>query len=136
MAGGNKRVVVNQRERAVSNDALRFQSLLQSSWAELLSFLIDGATSEEQACGVSVRGTTTTSPLRAHVINGLLFQPQIGSPDAVVSAGCWTILGAMKAMPAGRRYVAGMGPWSTPSGRNQRTARLSPPPPSFCKAMT
>jgi hypothetical protein len=87
MAGGNKRVVINQRERVVSADGARFQSLLQQSWAELLSFLLDGESDEQQAGGVATRGTTNATPLRAHVANGLLFRPMIGSVDASVDEG-------------------------------------------------
>ena len=54
--------------------------------------------------------------------------------STVTGTGWSEIRGASGFNPQATKASSGIGPSSTPSGRTHRTARLSPPPSSFCRA--
>ena len=84
---GNKRELVNPRERAVSTDINRLQAFAAADMAELFRQWLEPVGYEPSARGASIYTTTTTAPLRAVIFGGLLVRPQLGSVNTLVDAG-------------------------------------------------
>lgn len=87
MSGGPKVIIVNPSERVASGDPNRMQAFANASLAELLRRIFDATSTEDTAAGAINLGAATTSPLRAEIINGLLFKPEISSVDCSVLPG-------------------------------------------------
>lgn len=87
MASGNRRLEVNTRERAISNDINRLQSFAaadRSAWNRRLMsdlYVFDGN------AGLGTPVETITSPLSADVVGGLMVQPVIGSSSLIITPG-------------------------------------------------
>lgn len=84
---GTKELVFNSRERAVSDDWDRAQAFKGASIAEALAWLVDQQAGYLTSCGDGSIGTTTTSPMRAEILGGLLVRPQLGSANTLVDRG-------------------------------------------------
>lgn len=86
---GNKRVVFNTLERAVSTDLNRLQSFGSYSLEELAKWLFDALTSAETAGSVVTTGNGVEVPARACVINGICpFIPAgVGGIDIFITSG-------------------------------------------------
>src|SRR6267378_574739 len=88
MSSGIKQLIINTQERAVSADVNRLQSLGTRGWAEVLRYMLNVTSNDDLDAGsVAVEHTTIESPLRAEIFNGLMFQPQIGSLNLLVTPG-------------------------------------------------
>jgi hypothetical protein len=88
MASGDKTMVINTQERAISPDINRLQAFASKDRAELLRYLLDVTGSDDfDAGGVITEHTTLESPLRAEVINGLLVRPTGGNLVLAVDPG-------------------------------------------------
>ncbi len=84
MSSGQKRLVFNTRERAISDDPNRLQSFLAASMAEYLRWA-SVATSDEGG-GQTAQGATT-NPLTAIILGGLWARPEIGTVNLFVEPG-------------------------------------------------
>jgi hypothetical protein len=90
MGSGNKRMVINPRERAVSSDINRLQAFAAADMAELFRQMLLPVNTYEPSCSAAdptsyVTGVTT--PLTAVIINGLLVNPQLGSTNTFITPG-------------------------------------------------
>jgi len=89
MPSGGKEMYINTLERAVSTDILRIQKFANSDRAELLRFLMDVDYGDDDV-NVGTPGSqisTTTNPLTAEIIGGLLVRPQATANDLYVDGG-------------------------------------------------
>src|SRR5262249_16005130 len=79
----------NPNERAVSGDPNRLQRFAQADLAELLAWISLASTRDDlDSGGVATRTSTTDSPMRALVLNGLLFRPAaLRLPNAGIAPG-------------------------------------------------
>jgi hypothetical protein len=90
MGSGNKRMVINPRERAVSSDINRLQAFAAADMAELFRQMLQPIIADEtysEASDPASYVTTVTAPLTAVIINGLLVQPQLGSTSTFITPG-------------------------------------------------
>jgi len=93
MGSGSKRMIINTRERAVSNDFNRLQSFKDAAVVDALAYLLDSqgvdsfGVSQGTSGGVTSVGSTTGTPLRGVILGGLLVKPQIGSTGTLVDPG-------------------------------------------------
>lgn len=89
MASGNKELVVNTRERAVSVDINRLQKFRNADSAEFNRYLMDvlAATDDLDAGAITTEFSTLETPLRAEVINGLLVRPAVGTLNLTIDPG-------------------------------------------------
>lgn len=88
MSSGKRVIVINPQERLVSADINRLQSFNARDDAELFRYMLDVTADDDLgAAGVVTEYSTTGTPLRAEVINGLLVRPQLASFDLAVDAG-------------------------------------------------
>lgn len=81
---GNKREILNTRERVVSTDWNRMQQFIAAGGAEALRWMMSAQSTEGGASSV---GSSTTSPLTAIVVNGLWARPEIGTVNLFVEPG-------------------------------------------------
>lgn len=85
---GNKNLVINPQERAVSPDINRLQKFANKDYAELFRYMMDVTGNDDiDAGGVIAEPSTIESPLRAEIINGLLVRPVGGTLDVTVDPG-------------------------------------------------
>lgn len=85
---GNKRLLLNPRERVTSGDHNRLQAFLGRDIAEVLRWLTDAAAPFDEVSGGYVSSPTLTlTPLRGVVIAGLMAQPEDGTNLMWVSEG-------------------------------------------------
>lgn len=88
MPSGNKQMVINPRERAVSTDINRLQAFGGADFAEVLRYLLGVALNDDvEANGVALEVTTTTSPLAGMVLDGLMPSPVALSANMLVTPG-------------------------------------------------
>lgn len=87
MSSGTKQLVVNPRERAVSDDINRLQAFAGADVAELLRNLYAGALGNVALDQASSPPSANTSPNAAVILNGILAQPQIASINLLVTPG-------------------------------------------------
>jgi hypothetical protein len=88
MSSGGSRVVVNERERAVSPDLNRLQSLHSRDLAEILRYLCENRPNfGTGAGGIESSPGTLDSPLRALVIAGLRVRPDVGTVNTFIERG-------------------------------------------------
>lgn len=96
MASGRKELFINNLERAVSTDINRMQKFASADLAELLRYMLNTASNEDQWALASSAGTTllnepapgsAASPLVAEILNGFLVRPQAGSLNLLVDPG-------------------------------------------------
>ena len=89
MSSGERQLIVNPLERAVSGDIVRAQSFIAAATNEVLRALLDtGAGLDDvQAGALSNPTLSSTSPASAEVFTGLLFQPTGTSVASVITAG-------------------------------------------------
>jgi hypothetical protein len=87
-ASGQKTMVINPRERAISPDINRLQQFGAADFATALAYLFDyqGAGVANSAGDGSV-GSVTNTPLRAEILGGFTVRPQIGSANTLVDPG-------------------------------------------------
>jgi hypothetical protein len=95
MSSGDKELVVNPLERAVSTDIMRAQAFKGALIANLLQAFIDNAPgSDDVQAGAQYNpniASTAGTPTSGIVYAGLLFQPMGGSTAAGISAGIASI---------------------------------------------
>lgn len=87
MASGNKRLVINTRERAISDDIQRLQSFAAADRSAWNRRMLDDLYVNDVNAGFGFPTDTITNPLTADVIGGLMVQPVIGSPSLIVTPG-------------------------------------------------
>ena len=89
MSSGQKTLVINPQERAVSSDINRAQAFRGRDQAEVLRYLLNVRAGKDDldGAGIDVEYASTEAPLRAEILNGLLVRPQIGSLALRVDAG-------------------------------------------------
>ncbi len=89
MSSGEKAIVVNPLERAVSTDINRLQAVLTSSINEMLrAFLDTGVGSDDvNAAGLYEPSVSAGNPPSAVIFNGLLFTPAVGSAGSTLTPG-------------------------------------------------
>lgn len=84
MASGNKRMVLNTRERLVSTDHNRLQAFAGEHVAEIFRYMSTYLAGEGGAA--SIIGTTT-SPMLSIVLNGLWARPEVGTVNLFIEPG-------------------------------------------------
>lgn len=97
MSSGDKRIIINTRERAISNDINRLQAFKASQLAELARQAISRATSTPLLDGLGgagfdyVAGTSPQPPYGADVLNGLFAVADNGTGVTITrgAAGFW-----------------------------------------------
>ena len=78
-ASGAKTLTYNTLERLVSDDPNRAQSFAAQALAEALRFMYDQQVEADMSgCGYETMGTGTETNLRATIIGGLRFRPDMG----------------------------------------------------------
>lgn len=88
MSSGKRVIVINPQERLVSADVNRLQSFNARDDAELLRYMVDVTADDDLgAAAVVTEYTTTGTPLRAEIMNGLLVRPQVASFDLAIDPG-------------------------------------------------
>jgi hypothetical protein len=88
MASGQKTIVINTQERAVSTDINTLQAYEAASSAELLRYMLNVTSTDDlDAAAVITEPSTLTSPLTSEIINGLMVSPQGGSLSLFVTPG-------------------------------------------------
>jgi hypothetical protein len=89
MASGNKNLVMNALERALSTDINRLQNFESASVSEMLRALIDTGcgTDDLDAGSLYVPNTVQGNPLAGEIFSGLLFAPTGGGTSALISPG-------------------------------------------------
>lgn len=89
MSSGQERMVFNTRERVISPDSNRLQDFLALGLAEQARALFDISygTDDLDAGAVASETASSTDPLTAEILYGLMVQPQAGSNSVLVSAG-------------------------------------------------
>jgi hypothetical protein len=89
MSSGDKNLVMNPLERALSTDINRLQSFGQAAMSEMLRALINTVmgTDDVQAGAQYTPNTTQGSPSAGEIFSGLLFAPTGGSITASVGPG-------------------------------------------------
>lgn len=93
MSSGDKNLVMNALERALSTDINRLQQFLGAMESEWLRALINTGcgTDDLDAGGLYVPNTTTGTPSVGEVIAGILFQPTGNSSASVIGPGVLAI---------------------------------------------
>jgi hypothetical protein len=89
MSSGDKLLVFNPLERALSTDVNRSQYFAGAMTSELMRAMIDtGYGSDDlQASGLALQNTSVGTPAWAEIISGFMFQPAVGSGASVVQGG-------------------------------------------------
>ena len=84
MASGQKRMVINTREKIISTDINRLQAFIGTQDAEELRWMLLAPADEGGAATVS--GSATTPP-NAMVLNGLWARPEVGTVNLFITPG-------------------------------------------------
>jgi hypothetical protein len=87
MPSGNKELVWNTLERALSVDNNRAQKFRNADTAELLRYMLDVTGDDDVNGGVITEHIAVEAPMRGEIINGLLVKPQVGSLSLLVDPG-------------------------------------------------
>lgn len=87
MASGNRRLVINTRERAISDDIRRLQAFAAADRSAWDRRMLDDLYVFDVNAGFGYPTTAITSPLTADIIGGLMVQPVIGSSNLIVFPG-------------------------------------------------
>lgn len=88
MSSGMREILINLRERALSDDTNRLQRFKSQDVGELFRYMLDVTGSDDLDAGsVVVEHTTLENPLRAEVINGLLVRPIAATLSLTVDPG-------------------------------------------------
>lgn len=88
MSSGNKQMVLNTRERLVSDDHNRLQAFIGADLASVLShLLLATADADASAAGSETLPSTNVAPMAATVLNGLRPLPINGTANLLVEAG-------------------------------------------------
>jgi hypothetical protein len=89
MSTGQKSIVINPQERAVSQDINRLQSLGAKGIMEALRFLldVDQGTDDVQAAGIATEQVTIGTLLRAEILGGLMVHVVNGSLQLGITDG-------------------------------------------------
>ena len=88
MPSGNRNMVINSRERAVSTDINRLQSFLASELGQAFYQMCGRySASDDRSPGVESDPATITAPPFNCILNGLRFYPLNGTTDALVTPG-------------------------------------------------
>jgi hypothetical protein len=106
MSSGRKKMVINTRERAVSDDINRLQQFAAADTMEAWRYLLNvqRGTLDLAAGAVALESTTQDAPLKAEIIGGLLVKPQLASTSCLVDGGVIFMLdpdGATGILPGG-----------------------------------
>lgn len=72
MASGNRRIIINLKERLNSDDINRLQAASARHTAELYRYFLDSQTMEAQSWGNTTIGATTDSPMRGVILSGMM----------------------------------------------------------------
>src|SRR5688572_19836722 len=93
MAGsGGRRMTINTRERAVSNDHNRGWAFNSAAIAELYRHVFDVRSSENNSGGTELLGSAVTTPLRGVILSGLRARPEIGTVNLFIEPGAALIV--------------------------------------------
>lgn len=88
MSSGNRQIVINSQERAVSNDINRAQDFITRDYAELFMRMLMTRSGGEFDAGFALIPDSSTLPMTAEIIGGGLVRPTSGtfsfSVDAMV----------------------------------------------------
>lgn len=84
MASGQKKLVINTRERAVSSDINRLQAFADESITEAWRWLTLPTLGTDLASTIP---STTSSPVKAMILNGLWARPEIGTVNLFIEPG-------------------------------------------------
>jgi hypothetical protein len=89
MSSGDRQLVLNPLERALSTDVNRTQSFIGCALSEALRALLDtyAGTDDVDAGGAYIPNTAQGTPLTTEILSGLLFVPAVGSAASVVTPG-------------------------------------------------
>jgi hypothetical protein len=87
MGSGNRRLVMNTRERAVSNDIQRLQSFAAADHSAWNRRLLSDLYVFDVNAGLGSPVTSITDPLSTDIVGGLMVQPVIGSSNLIVTPG-------------------------------------------------
>ena len=87
MSSGTKQLVINSRERAVSDDINRLQSFAGADMGELLRNLFAGATANIGLDQLGAPPSANSAPNPAVIFNGICAQPQLASVNLFITAG-------------------------------------------------
>lgn len=87
MSSGNKRIVVNLKERAYSPDVNRLQAFAAADLANMLRYIYEPQVTERSGYGNEIITTSPGNPARGVIFNGLRPQPVNGSVNMSVSPG-------------------------------------------------
>lgn len=85
MASGNKTMVLNARERVVSDDWNRMQRFVGAQVADAIRWLMLTVQLESGATSLNIQ--TTLNPLWGVILNGLEARPEIGTVNLFVNPG-------------------------------------------------
>lgn len=93
MAAGNRQIIINTQERAISPDFNRMQKFQNADMAELFRYMLDvGSVDDLDAGSVITEHTALETPLRGEIFNGLLVRPQAGSLGLAIDPGVLYLL--------------------------------------------
>ncbi len=106
MSSGNRKVVINTRERAVSSDINRLQQFAAADRMEAWRYLLDVSRSTDDiaAGAISTEHASQESPVRALILSGFMARPQLASQSVLVDSGLLFMLdpdGATLLLPGG-----------------------------------
>ena len=87
MGSGQKRVVFNTRERAVSTDVNRVQAFLAGQRAEQMARLCTDRYVQDVSNGLAIEPDPLATSVDADVYGGLMVVPQIGSSSITITRG-------------------------------------------------
>jgi hypothetical protein len=89
MSSGNKEIVVNPLERALSGDIMRGQNFAGAMLSELMRAMLDTSLGfdDESAGGLYLPNSSQGTPAYAEVVNGILFTPGITTTASAVGPG-------------------------------------------------
>lgn len=92
MSGGQKRQIINTRERATSTDPNRMQSHIAFDNAERARFLFSLSTNQDQTGLEVFTSGVVSDPLEMHILGGIIVQPQNGQSYVHISRGtAWVV---------------------------------------------
>jgi hypothetical protein len=84
MSGGPNQLVINTRERAVSNDIMRAQAFADAALGGVLQYIFDGTANEDDAAGVVGITESVGSPPSAIIFGGCQARPEVGTTNLYV----------------------------------------------------
>jgi len=114
MASGNKRLVINSKERALSTDINRLQSFGGWTLAETLRYAHNVRGNDDLEAGVIAEPSSLESPLSGEIQNGLMVRPQAASTDLFVDPGvCFLLVPDASADDSNYKIVRDLGVQTT-----------------------